>query len=80
MMQDEMLRGEIAQRHARACAQRMPGRADQHHLIDDGLGLEQAFNARRINLLAIGGNDQLFLTAGDIDITVGVDFGDIAGV
>ena len=43
-------------------------------------GFEQSFDAAGVNLLAVGGNDQFLLAAGDVDVAVGVDLGDIAGV
>src|SRR5579862_2848193 len=54
--------------------------SDENNLIDDGLGFEELLDSRGIDFLAVRGNDQLLFPAGDIDVTLGIDFGDIAGV
>ena len=54
--------------------------ADQQHLADQRLHLKERLDARRVDFLAGGGDDQLFLAAGDEDVAVVVGVSDVAGV
>src|SRR5260370_35112604 len=53
--------------------------SDQQHLVDERLGLKKALDARGIDLLSVGSDDQILLAARDEDISCGVDLGDVAG-
>src|ERR1039458_266931 len=54
--------------------------ADQQHLADERLHFEKTLHARGIDLLAGGGDDQLFLAAGDEDVAFAIGVAEVAGV
>src|SRR5258708_13425900 len=53
--------------------------SDQQHLVDQRLGLKKALDARGIDLLSVGRDDQIFLAARDEGVPFGVDLGNVAG-